>query len=77
MDAFVGDTIIANITNVKGLHKIRETYTNKTITLTPGSNYELIFYAEKEGIYQLTCNPFCEKPMEAKITVEKPYRRVC
>ncbi|MBD3387955.1 MAG: hypothetical protein GF416_02805 [Candidatus Altiarchaeales archaeon] len=77
IEVFVGDTVIANITNVKGLHRIRETYTNKSITLQSGESYELIFYAEEAGEYQLTCNPYCEEPMEAKILVREAYVKRC
>ena len=77
MEAFIGDTVIANITNKQGLHRIRETYTNKVITILPDSTYELIFYAQESGEHLLTCNPFCEDPMEAIIEVLKPYRTVC
>ncbi len=74
---FLGDTVIANITNEQGLHKIRETYSNKTIILPPGESHELIFYATEEGDYLMTCNPFCKDPLEAVIHVVEPYRRVC
>ncbi len=77
LNAFLGDTIIANITNQQGLHRIRETYTNKTITMVPDGTYELIFYALDTGEHLLTCNPFCDEPMEARIIVEEPYNILC
>jgi plastocyanin len=77
IEVFIGDTVIANITSRQGLHRIRETYSNKTVILPPGESHELIFYAEDEGHYLLTCNPFCEEPMEASILVSKPYRKMC
>ena len=77
MNAFLGDTIIANITNKQGLHRIRETYSNRTIMILPETTYELIFYALEKGEHLLTCNPFCEEPMEAKIVVEEPYELIC
>ncbi len=75
--AYRGDTIIVNITNTQGLHRIRETYTNKTIVMKPNESYELIFYALKEGENLLTCNPFCVEPMEAKIVVEPRSSEIC
>ena len=77
VEVFIGDTVIANITNRQGLHRIRETYSNRTVILPPGESHELIFYAADEGTYLLTCNPYCEKPMEAVILVSKPYVKVC
>jgi plastocyanin len=77
ISVFEGDLVIANITNKQGLHRIRETYSNKTIVLPPGESHELIFYAADEGEYLLTCNPYCEEPMEAKVIVSKPYKIVC
>ncbi|MBU0762504.1 MAG: hypothetical protein KKD39_05710 [Candidatus Altiarchaeota archaeon] len=75
--AFLGDTIIANITSKQGLHRIRETYSNKTIIIKPDESYELIFYALRTGQHLMTCNPYCIDPMEAKIIVENPTYKIC
>ncbi|MDD5111236.1 MAG: hypothetical protein PHG85_01670 [Candidatus Altiarchaeota archaeon] len=77
INAMVGDFVIVNITNEQGLHKIRDTYSNRTLLLQPNDNYELTFPAADEGVYLLTCNPFCEEPMEATITINRPYKEVC
>jgi plastocyanin len=75
--AFLGDTVIVEIENLRGLHTIRETYSNRTLILRPNETYELIFYAVSEGEHLLTCNPFCVDPMEARIIVKKPTLRQC
>lgn len=77
INAFVGDTIVANISNKQGLHRLTETYSGKIITMLPEKNYELLFYAIEEGEHLLTCNPFCDEPMELKIIVVPPYGKVC
>ena len=77
VQAFLGDTIVANITSKQGLHTIRETYTERTIVIRPNTSYELIFYALEAGEHLLTCNPFCEVPMEATIEILEPYQTIC
>ncbi|MCX6695565.1 MAG: hypothetical protein NTU61_04655 [Candidatus Altiarchaeota archaeon] len=74
---YEGDLVIVNITNLQGLHRLRETSTGKTITLPPGESHELSFQATQEGRFELTCNPYCDNPMYADINVEKPHYTLC
>lgn len=77
INANVGDVVIVTITSQQGLHKIRETSSNQTFVIGPGESHEMVFQADKEGSYLLTCNPYCEDPMEATITLRRPYKEVC
>lgn len=77
INANVGDIVIVTVTSRQGLHKIRETSSNQTFVIGPGESHEMIFQADEEGSYLLTCNPYCEDPMEATITLRQPYKEVC
>lgn len=77
INANVGDVVIVQITSKQGLHRIRETSSNKTMLIGPGESQEIVFQADREGVYLLTCNPYCEEPMEATVTIKQPYKEVC
>jgi hypothetical protein len=77
VSAFLGDRLVVEVFSEQGLHKIRDTYSNRTFLLQPGDRVNLTFFAESEGDFVLTCNPFCEDPLEASISISKPVKRLC
>ncbi|HHQ45236.1 MAG TPA: hypothetical protein ENN13_03760 [Candidatus Altiarchaeales archaeon] len=74
---FLDDTIMIFVYNNKGLYKLQDPSTNKSILLQPGEFHVFTLKADRVGEYHVTCSEHCEDPLGITIIVVEPYKEIC